>query len=798
MLTVGGTVTIHGSNFGEDTSKTSVVVKGVGRLQVTSRSHRHDLVTFTMPAGQGAGLVAVVESADLRSGPAVFRYRAPTIARIEPTSLPTRGGSLIVHGTDLGPDPARIVVTVGGLIDCVPTNVAAGHASLECTLDAGTGSSLPVVLSSAGQPAQTPPAGLLFSFQPPLVTACSPTIIPTEGSFVECEGLNFGPNASAISVIIAGRSYPVDALVRPHDAIRLKVPEGTGANASVRILVGGLGDTTLVSYHSPEVDALSWTSPASTSGGAILEITGQNLGNDPSVVSVLVGSVSCDVTALVGHGRLFCKIGAGFGADLPLKLCVDSQCVEPGPKHSFSYDPPLVDTLALLEQQNSTAASTQGGFTLVLKGRNFGPLNGGSTSLMRIYVYSPPFAELPCGNLTMARAHSELRCTAPRGQGRGKLVRLETLASTASSSSRQHSFLSTTGFSCKKYRRGNGRDLERALILTARKHTDAPPRLSPSQTLQLQLGPTSGGGSVVIRGQNFGSTSSLVSISIGSGGSCANVGIRNDSHLFCTAEPGQGHSHLVRVTVSGQSTGKDNTALLLACYDAPEILSVQPRSAGPGQTLVLTGLLLIEKMSHWLLDGQPRLVIRTRLSQPLFRHTTGLNFGSPSRQHEAIVRLGAGETAVTCGNVRVVEPHHRIECTLPQNMTRQLGLGVDLTVSGLAAVGGGDGGDGRGGTLSMLVSCWIGLCPLAFTAYQLMIIQAPTRLCQLSPAAARGSICSRTTRSAGHVPLLCKTLPAGLRLWRLARADLGILALLAVTNATNVLLSSPSAAAPRS
>ena len=266
---------------------------------------------------------------------------------------------------------------------------------------------------------------------------------------MECDGTNFGPNVSAISATIrGGQSCTVDALVRLHDKIRLKVPGGTGANQTIRVLVADQADTTLVSYLPPTVEGLSWTSPASTSGGAVLEITGQNLGNDLNVVRVLVGSISCAVTALVGHRRLYCKIAAGFGADLPLKVCVDSQCVEGGKHHLFSYDPPQVDAVSLLQEQNTTA-STQGGFTVVLEGRNFGALNSGSTSLMRVYVYSPPFAEMPCSNLTMMRAHSELWCIAPRGQGRDKRVRLETLASTSSASSRQHSFLSLSGFSCR-------------------------------------------------------------------------------------------------------------------------------------------------------------------------------------------------------------------------------------------------------------------------------------------------------------------------------------------------------------
>ena len=145
------------------------------------------------------------------------------------------------------------------------------------------------------------------------------------------------------------------------------------------------------------------------------------------------------------------------------------------------------------------------------------------------------------------------------------------------------------------------------------------------------------------------------------------MGLHNDSHISCTAEPGQGHSHRVGVTVSGQSTAADNF-LLLASYDAPEILTMAPRSLGPGQTLSLSGL----------------------------------NFGLPSRQHEISVLLGAGKDAIACGNVRVVEAHHRIECTLPQNMTRKMNVELNLVVSGLAAVPSGGGGNT---TVSIITGC---------------------------------------------------------------------------------------------
>ena len=100
-------MTLFGSNFGDDISKIVVVIQKMGRFPVTSRSPLHDSLTFTMPEGQGAGLVLVVESADRRSGPAVIRYKRPTITRIEPFSLPTRGGSLTIYGAELGPDLAR-------------------------------------------------------------------------------------------------------------------------------------------------------------------------------------------------------------------------------------------------------------------------------------------------------------------------------------------------------------------------------------------------------------------------------------------------------------------------------------------------------------------------------------------------------------------------------------------------------------------------------------------------------------------------------------------------------------------
>ena len=331
-----------------------------------------------------------------------------------------------------------------------------------------------------------------------------------------------------------------------------------------------------MSYRPPELFSVNWSKPATTAGGAILEITGSNFGDDRKLVSVSVGSVPCDVTKLVRHQTLFCTVGAGFGIDLPLRVCVDSQCVDSGKGEgnsgTFSYDAPTVETISFLN--NNTKATTEGGFTLVISGSNFGPLHSGSISLMRAYIYAPPFAEVSCGNLTMIRAHHELHCISPSGQGKDKRIRLETLASTTSTSTRRLMTISTMGFSYAR------------------------PLLDRSSTLK--LGPTSGGNSVVIRGQNFGSTASLVTVNIGGTGRCSNPSLHNDSHLFCTAEAGQGHSHLVKVTVSGQTTGAhhDLDVLLMASYDAPEILSVEPRTVEPGQTLLITGRLAPSYSHH--------------------------------------------------------------------------------------------------------------------------------------------------------------------------------------------------------
>ncbi len=133
-------VTLIGSNFG-----LNPVITFNGQAAVVI-SNNHTVIVVTLPAGEGTPSIVVRVGSASSASFTGFRYSAPQVTSIAPTTSSTQGNiPMIVQGTNFG---FTGTVSVGGS-DCVVTSRF--HTNITCTIPAGQGTSLAVVVTNSGQ-----------------------------------------------------------------------------------------------------------------------------------------------------------------------------------------------------------------------------------------------------------------------------------------------------------------------------------------------------------------------------------------------------------------------------------------------------------------------------------------------------------------------------------------------------------------------------------------------------------------------------------------------------------------------
>jgi hypothetical protein len=173
-----------------------------------------------------------------------------------------------------------------------------------------------------------------------------------------------------------------------------------------------------------------------TSGGMVLEATGEQLGAaDSTVVMVLTsaefGEFRSPPCVVVAPGsRVRCLSPAGVGTGLAAAVSVDGVLSPPYSGSTLAYAPPAITGLRAVAGSSPGGAdggvSTSGGGVVVVEGVNFGPAALGDISL-GVVSYSPrglsvlhgtpvSFPGLDC---VISRNHSEVTCGMGPGVGSG-------------------------------------------------------------------------------------------------------------------------------------------------------------------------------------------------------------------------------------------------------------------------------------------------------------------------------------------------------------------------------------------
>jgi len=194
---------------------------------------------------------------------------------------------------------------------------------------------------------------------------------------VTISGTNFGNDSSVIQVTINGVQQSGVSVSTAFSTIQFTAQAGTGLKNDLQVSVNGqLTSVANFAYAAPTISGLTTSTNGSTAGG-ILTLTGTNLGNDLSVLSVYLAGSQIPSVSSVNHTQAIFPFPAGTGANKPLLVSVDGQNVST----TFSYASPSV-------AQVTPSATTAGGVSTLL-GSNFGTISLWPTSASMVQPSQP-------------------------------------------------------------------------------------------------------------------------------------------------------------------------------------------------------------------------------------------------------------------------------------------------------------------------------------------------------------------------------------------------------------------------
>ena len=345
--TGGGLINLSGSFVG-----------GSGNLyfnggSISYMSWTDTLITFVCPPGQGFNIPVYVSNGEGTSNTVFFSYNPPSISGLDPNNGPTAGGTLVtLSGMNFG---TIGTVSLNGTI-CPPQSWS--HTQITFLTPPGEGINLPVVVTTGGQSSNT----VLFSYDPPAITAIDPSHGPTAGgTLVTLSGMNFG----ASGVLMFNGANCVHQSWS-HTQISFFTPAGQGTNLPVVVTAGGqTSNTVSFSYDPPAITAID-PNHGPTAGGTLVTLDGVNFGASGTL---MFNGAIC-VPQSWGHTQITFLTPPGQGTNLPVVVTAGGQTSN---TVSFSYDPPAI--IAIDPNHGPTA----GGTPVTVYGMNFG--TSGSVTL---------------------------------------------------------------------------------------------------------------------------------------------------------------------------------------------------------------------------------------------------------------------------------------------------------------------------------------------------------------------------------------------------------------------------------
>eukprot|EP01133_Synstelium_polycarpum_P000064 gene64-87_t len=178
-----------------------------------------------------------------------------------------------------------------------------------------------------------------FGGYQPTFTSTGTVMVPTTGGSASYSVLNSGFMFNSFAAFINGS--PAQANRTSQGGFTLTIPAGYNGPYPVSSSFGGVSspsNTNFIQYLPPTITTIVANIPTE---GDVIQIEGANFFNDVNVLSITIGQVSCtDVTFLVAHTKVSCRVAQGSGKDLAsiLKLICTYNGLSPYTEEGLSVN----------------------------------------------------------------------------------------------------------------------------------------------------------------------------------------------------------------------------------------------------------------------------------------------------------------------------------------------------------------------------------------------------------------------------------------------------------------------------
>ncbi|CAM9121661.1 unnamed protein product, partial [Ectocarpus fasciculatus] len=672
------TVSIIGRNFGAtiDTlekvsyravNKTSFIVT---RSCVMVEPHVH--IRCTTVPGAGAFLTWYVVVDGQQSVSPTTSYGRPVVSEVSGRTVSNAsvlgGELLVISGFNFGPADA-LSLYGEGFLDSVRYGVSGSeyqasmctvlsNQAITCRTARGVGRRLFFTVTVAGQSSLRSSAE--FSYAPPSIDVASPVVVSTDGTTrVVVRGQNFAV-FSMPTVFFSGNALIATYL--SESELEFSVPEAAvvgSAFCDLYLDVGGQASNTVqLQYLPPMIRTLSTLDGGN--GTLRLVIEGESFSLAPEVllydsVAEVMSSLACGPST---HREIVCDSIAKKGN---ITVLVGNQYSN---VKTFSYGSPTVLSAHLSAGANAatTGWTVDNPAALIVIGQNFGEDSSNvvvfieSTSGSIAYCRVKSFFVITkhdslsqwtsiagqVGNVDAARPFEQISCELPPGEGRNNSIKV------------RRGSVTSTGCSCL------GCSAEVCFSYL-------PPVVT---SIDPSGGPTSGGYLVVLRGENFG-FSSTVHV----GGEEWTVHKNGTSHTELTVivPPGEGHNLPVTVVTAGQvSTGG-----VFYSYEAPAFAALAVKilvsTSGSDSDVTLFG-------SNFGVRGPILSVDGNQVVVTSFDHESVVFTVPPGQKVSALIAINvSGQVAYSMDAIGYAPPN--ISGVFPLNGDSEGGRVTNTTVA---------------------------------------------------------------------------------------------------------------------
>lgn len=330
-------------------------------------------------------------------------------------------------------------------------SVTSAHEIITCKVGTGTGKNHSWQLIVNNQLSNIYGAGSSYSapilvdfavYGDPNVTSELPSNVRSfstkGGQMVEIIGRNFGPLYSVgkyNAPISATTSYSASSdetyvweydncsIITANTHMICETSVGVGSGLKWNVKVDNQTNTVpTTSYSAPSLFSVvgvdfNIESGLNTRGGQIIELHGENFGPDLSFVErisygptgseyILYDSRAnkYDCSFITPHESFRCKVPEGFGKDHYFSITIGGQKLKSSitSNNTISYKSPMITSVT---PSNGT---TQGGYTIIVRGSNFGPISG-----VMLSFWGKTYSNFPMTYVS----HEQVKFMVPEGQG---------------------------------------------------------------------------------------------------------------------------------------------------------------------------------------------------------------------------------------------------------------------------------------------------------------------------------------------------------------------------------------------